>query len=150
MSRSTLFGFACLLMLGACHVGPVISEIPGIREPQGANMVVDLNQAGTIKKLKLEGELVDVRDEGLLIAHSTAAGQRLSLATWDQVYRVRATEFQGFQATVSSNSERREESMKKLRLISRFPQGLSPHLLEKLLAGYEQQVPDPVHADPAN
>lgn len=146
MRQSTrVIGFGCLVMLGACHVGPVLNEMPEIREPQGANVVVDIDQPGKKPRLKLEGELVEVRADGLVIALSTSAGQRLSFASWDDVYRVKATEFGGFQSAAYGGVERREESIARMRLISRFPQGLSPELLDKLLASYDQQAPDPVN-----
>ena len=145
MKQSRLaVGFGCLVLLGACHVGPVINELPEIREPQGANVVVDINQPGKRQRLKFEGELIEVRDDGLVLALSTTDGRRLSFASWGDVWRVKATEFKGFQSTASSSGERREEGIRKMRLISRFPQGLTPDLFDKMLASYDQQALDPI------
>lgn len=124
----------------ACHVGPQIEQSDIARQPQGVSVVIDVMRAGQRERAEQTGELLDVRDDGLIIAtqNESDEAKRIVLVPWKFIYKARASDVSGYAMRYSQGDSQREESIEKLSRVSRFPQGLSPALLEILLANTGQ------------
>jgi hypothetical protein len=147
MKRQTIPAIALLTMLlCGCRVGPNIEEIDAARQPAGAHVVIDLVPSESEKARQLSGELLDVRDDGVIVAGRTgmAAESRITFATWNAMKRIDAGGLPGFRINVTREASRREFVIRKFRVVGRFPQGLSPELLQELLANAGQESMDSV------
>lgn len=140
-SRTLAIMVVSLAVVGACHVGPQVSEIAALRVPHGATVEIVVKEKGSRRKSRYEGELIEVSDAGLLLELEREDGRHLVLAHWRELDKLQATELDGFLMRSSDSPERREELMAEYRLISRFPQGLSDELRSRLLAAYNQDAP---------
>ena len=128
-------------VLPACHVGPRIAGLAGPRQPGGAHVVIDLD-AGRHGPSR-EGELIAVRADGVIVAlPSTGSKLHLTLVGWETIYRLNARGLPGFRTSPERTKAPSEADIDKMRLVSRYPQGLSPALTADLLAAYEQQSLD--------
>jgi hypothetical protein len=117
---------SCILIVGvaaSCSVGPRPDKFPPAREPAGATIQLRLRG-----KRVVTGELLAVQDSGLLVRDSSRillvpnrAVQNGSLVSGG------AGPFRG--KPVGDTRER-------LRLLSRYPSGVSGELLTTLLAAY--------------
>ena len=126
--------------LTACHVGPQVKDLDLANNPEGATVEVQLLPADGEDKLKFEGELLEIRDDGIVFSGASAddADDEVIFVAWSRATRVRATEFGGYRAEPGRSLEWRAETKERFRLISRFPQGISPAILEGLLAAHGQ------------
>ena len=138
---ATLFvSLNVLVAMSGCHIGPQISELPAARTPYGA--VVEITVRGDEnRRFRNNGELIEVGDAGFLLELERADGRYLVLVPWADIESVSATELDGFHARGVRQTEQREEIVAEFRLISRFPQGLTPALRTRLLAVYDQDAP---------
>ena len=136
---------ACLSLaavsLFACHVGPQIQDLDLANNPEGATVEVQVSPADGQDKLKLEGELLEIRDDGIVFS---AVGpdkpeKVLIFVAWSRAARVRATEFGGYRAEVGRSLEWSADTKERFRLISRFPQGISSEVMDSLLAAHHQE-----------
>ena len=127
--------------LSACHVGPQIKDLDLANNPEGATVEVQVLPADGQDKQKFEGELLEIRDDGIVFsgASSDDADDELIFVAWNRAARVRATEFGGYRAKIGRSLEWRAETKERFRLISRFPQGISPEIMDGLLAAHRQQ-----------
>jgi len=137
-------GILALSLLAGCQVGPMIHEIDESKRPFGANVEIQVSQAGRSKTRKCDGELIEARDDGLVVALRTEGGapSRVTFVPWSRIHLVKATEFPGFQAKGTESQSPVSASTARLRIISRFPQGLSAELMGQLLVGYDQAAID--------
>lgn len=129
-------------MLAACHVGPQVDEAGSDlgRQPQGAYVTVAMNRKVDGQRTEHQGELLVVRDDGLVILTPKIEPNDSSvvLIPWSTIYRARANERPKYSVLTSKGDSQLAASIDKLRLLSRFPQGLSVELTEQLLAHYDQ------------
>ncbi len=135
---------AILALLSACSVGPRIDHIYAARLPDGASVLIEIVQSGRQKKQIYEGELLEVRDDGLVVAlrSDSIRDTHIAFVPWNIVYRVKATTLPGIQSYTPHRERRREIAIKEFRIVSRYPQRLSPELLAKLLASFDQKAMD--------
>lgn len=135
-----------LLLLASCHVGPQIAESDLGQQPHGANLLVELKEKTGSKRIEYRGELLDVRDDGLVVAVDDDAdnGIRVALIPWGRIYRASTTDPSGISVRTSWRESYREASTAELRNVSRFPQGLSPELTSRLLSHYGQSTLDTI------
>jgi hypothetical protein len=139
------FRFTCLLLcfaIAGCQVGPRIEKFEQARRPEGIATTIEL-RSGLPEGGRLKGELLEVRDHGLLLNTRETREDRVSArclvfvpytaiedVEFDRLnLRVVAQHNEWIQETRPPSVRDRE----KLRLLSRFPQGLSTPLLEQLL-----------------
>ena len=131
-----------LIMLGlavsACQVGPTVETFKPAHDPEGVRMTLELNK-DLVPGDELEGELLEVRVDGLLLNVAPAPGaesdaRRVWSVSYSQVKRMKMAQRTGWVYEV--DARKRE----KLTLLSRFPQGLSPELLEALLSSQNQDA----------
>ncbi len=147
MSTSKLLMVAlAATWLSACHVGPQIDDTNLGRQPHGASVVVELAEKANAKRIEHRGELLDVRDDGLVVLASEAseAGPRIVLIPWSKIHRASASDLSGIAVRTSQGDNQRNASIEELRNVSRFPQGLSPELIERLLIRYGQTALDSI------
>ncbi len=143
MSARRLFpGMALGLLVAACHVGPQIDQSGLGRQPQGAKVDVELTTKTKSKRVERRGELLEVRDDGLVILGRQDAdnGPRVVLIPWQMIYRASASDLPGIAVRASQGDSQRQASTEELRNVSRFPQGLSAELMSQLLGRYGQST----------
>jgi len=129
-----------ILPIAGCHVGPQIEQTDLGRKPHGAAVVVQLKAKPMAKKAEHQGELLAVRDDGLVLLkeEGVSGAPRIVLIPWNIVYRASAIDLPGVAVRTSQGAAQRGKSTETLRNVSRFPQGLSPTLAGQLLARYGQ------------
>jgi len=127
MWRATILLFTCIV--SACSYGITAKKFPPAQGPSGVMMTITTDQ------LTLHGELIEVRDSGLVIVSQSenklwfvpyAATIRSTIAQTANRYAIKNHQPPG------------PEVREHLRLISRFPQGLTPELLQQLLSLHQQ------------
>jgi len=130
-----------IISLSACHLGPQIKDLDLANNPEGATVKVQVLPAEGRHKLEFDGELLEIRDDGIVFSGTAAADgvDEVVFVAWGRAARVRATEFGGYRAEIGRSLEWSDETKERFRLISRFPQGISPEIMEGLLAAHRQQ-----------
>lgn len=122
--RRTLFVVAIAGgMLSGCYTGPSAGGFGPATTPHGVASTLQLDRT------TVQGELLEVSDSGYVLLAQDA----LVFTPYDAVNDAR---FAGLGSYGSGRP--RAASMAKLRLMSRFPQGLSPPTLAALLAETRQ------------
>jgi hypothetical protein len=151
----------CLAIAG-CHAGTQIENFEQARRPEG--ITVRIETRGGIAE-RVEGELLEVREGGLLLITREAqegggVKRHLVLVPYTAMENVRAeklnlsvlNEFDPWDeedvwAEGDAPPKSRERDREKLRLLSRFPQGLSRPLLEDLLEAEGQTTIDVIDGE---
>jgi hypothetical protein len=122
MRLLTSIGFGLLLVATACTVGTHARNYAPARGPAGAMVNLQLTD-----KSRSTGELLAVETGALLLLSN------------NQLIRVPlASVRRGSAPKVSFNGSLRADKRERLRLISRYPQGVSPSLEGELLRAYGQ------------
>jgi len=111
----------------ACHIGPQASDIEVAHEPGGARTKITA-RSGTV----FDGELLAVADTGLLVLWS----RQVSYMPYAQTSTLTTPMITLTVATRPPSPADRA----RLRLMSRFPQGLTPDLEARLLAALHQRA----------
>ncbi|MFT5501412.1 MAG: hypothetical protein ACI88G_001549 [Woeseiaceae bacterium] len=127
--------------MSACHVGPQIDDLDLAHNPDGATVEVQVLATEEQGKLKFEGELLEIRDDGIIFSGADAkeSADEVIFVAWNRAKRVKATRFGGYNADVGRSLEWGAETKERFRLISRFPQGISPEIMDSLLAVHSQE-----------
>lgn len=119
--------FPAILAAAACTLGGNVKDYPPAKTPQGVHVEVLTNRP------TLSGELLAVDSTGLLVR--TLANELLriplAVARWVQPEH-------GPRVVVTPPEEAALRRLRKVRLMSRFPQGVSSELLESLMRAYGQ------------
>ena len=160
MKIPLLYLLLCLAISG-CHVGPQIENLEHARRPEGITTSIEL-RAGIAENKRVEGELLEVRKDGLLLnareageapvvkrhvvfvpytAMVDVSPEKLKLSVLDNknTWNERA-----------ASKKRLDQHRETLRLLSRLPQGLSRPLLEELLAAEGQTTVDVIDVEPGS
>jgi hypothetical protein len=121
----TLVILACLSN-NACTFGVTAPKYLPAQGPRGVNLHVETSQ------WKYSGELIEVRDTGILML----ADQKLRLLPYTAILssKIDQTPSRYF----ISKTVPKPDVQAQLRLVSRFPQGLTPELTRQLLDAYGQ------------
>lgn len=127
MTRSLIL--ACAFGLLACQVGTRLGEFEPAQGPQGVQAELQLEQE-TVK-----GELLAVQRHSLLIL---SEGRVMNVG-FRAIERAR---FAQMGVRLYKGQEPSEDQRRALQLVSRFPQGVSPQLLDQLLLAYNQSAPE--------
>jgi len=122
MKMACRAGMLALCLAGGCRYGLTVESFPPARAPKGVTSKITTNRA------RFVAELIEVRDDGIVIF----AQQRFRLLPYSVIVSSR---FDGMSSadTISDRRPPKPAARERLRLVSRFPQGLSPELLQKLL-----------------
>ncbi len=119
--------------LWACPMGPSAGSFRPAHSPRGVIATVKFEHS----KGQLRGELLELRDSTLLLLRDTA---RVVVV---QMRAIRSASFRNL-GTVISHGEMYDSDRERLRLMSRFPDGLRPEIAAQLLSAYGQTTPDVV------
>jgi hypothetical protein len=121
--RILQFGALILLALTACQIGTSAQGYPPAKGPAGVMLNIQLAD-----KSKLTGELLAVEDSSLLILQGP------------EILRVRLNSVRaGSGPKVSFTGKNLAGDLReRLRLVSRFPQGVSAELEPRLIQAYGQ------------
>ena len=111
----------------ACYIGPRTADIEVAHQPGGASITITA-RSGTV----LDGELLAESDSGLVLLW---AGQ-LGYIPYAQTSSLKAQTIDLSIAAGQPSPPDRE----RLRLMSRFPQGLTPDLETRLLTALHQKA----------
>jgi hypothetical protein len=121
-----------ILSVSACTVGPSAKHFAPATAPDGIE--VDLRVPGFAR---VQGELLEVQDSGLVILRN----DRVTFVPLGDIqygnFRQRGTLVTGGRFVDATAAT-------ELRLVSRFPAGLTPERRAALLAAYGQTAPDRV------
>ena len=141
-----------VLAISACQLGPRIDKFEHAREPEGITTTIELSR-GFSEGGRLEGELLEVQEHGLLLnvrelQESGVVKRRLVFVPFIAMEDIDLHQL-GIKVladydgdTEEDVTSRRVYQRERLRLLSRFPQGLSTPLLEQLLAAEGQSAVD--------
>ena len=111
----------------SCRYGTSVKNFPPATGPRGVMVQVTTDQQ------TLSGELIEVRDTGLVVL----VEQKLRLLPFATIVSSRVDQTPSRYA-VAERRAPTPEAREHLRLLSRFPQGLTTELLQSLLRTYEQ------------
>jgi hypothetical protein len=116
-------GLIALILLAGCAVGSKAKNYAPAQGPAGATVELEL-----VGKPALTGELLAVADSSLLVQ----SDGRLHRVRWSLIASGKAPKVSFTGPTPEA------EVRERLRLISRYPQGVSPELQSRLLQAYGQ------------
>jgi hypothetical protein len=103
------------------HIGPSAENFPLALRPNGATVTVQT--AGQT----VAGELLAVRDDGVVILH----GSKLSLVSYSDLRSVKVVDLTDYSIGAGAPQP---APRAKLNALSRYPQGISAALQQKLFA----------------
>jgi hypothetical protein len=126
---------AIVLLAAGCRLGTTVPKFVPAVAPEGVRATLVLGTGRVV------GELLAVTDSALVVRRYTATPP-IALVPYKAIHR---SSFHQVGAALEGGHPPRAEAREKLRLVSRFPQGLSPDLMQRLLSGYGQT--DPVVLD---
>ena len=120
-----LVGLGCFA--NGCSFGMTAKKFPPALSAKGVTMRVVTDQR------TVSGELIEVRDTGIVIL----ADQKMQLLPYSSMVTANA---EGIGSSLKIDGRRTPdpEVHDRLRLLSHFPQGLSPQLLQEFLGRYGQ------------
>lgn len=135
-----------LALVCGCSTGIEVADFKPAQGPAGVQMELKLDR-DVLDDNKIEGELLAIRPDGILLSvngymGSDSSVRRVVLIPFSMIDTA-ALEQMG-KARVESQGEQSEIVLNRLRLVSRFPQGVSDELLTSLMNAYGQaelQVP---------
>ena len=116
-----------LCLAGGCSRGMTVKKFPPARSPAGLTVHVR-----TVEHEFL-GELIEVRDAGIVVL----AEKKVRLLRYNVIALATARE-SGGRALLGNRRPPDSANREDLRLLSRFPQGLSPEVLANLLIANNQ------------
>jgi hypothetical protein len=119
---------AVALIVAACPVGTPAGRFEPARGPGGVAADLRLVERGRVR-----GELLALTDSALVIRDSAIAVVRYA--------SIREGTFRQVGAVSFNRRAPRDGDRDRLRRVSRFPQGLSPELLQRLLEAHGQSEP---------
>jgi hypothetical protein len=125
MTRSTLIS-AAVVLLAACYHGPSIRNFEPANAPDG--IAADLR----LRKARIHGELLAVEDSALIVLTDQ---DRIVMAPLDSI---RQGIFGDLGEVLGESGDIHRNRRERLRLLSRFPGGLTPEIRTRLLAAYGQ------------
>ena len=134
-----------MLLVAACSVGIKIEAFKPAQGPQGVHIELQL-EGKAIRGRKISGELLAVRADRILLnvidkPDSANATSRVVLIPYSLIKTV-DPEQMGRMRFRSQRKEMDEDHLNRLRLVARFPQGLSDEMLAVLLADLGQDQVD--------
>lgn len=120
-----LLTLACLS--NGCSLDMTARKYRPAQEPKGVNMRIDTTLG------KFSGELIEVRNVGIVVL----ADQKLRLLPYTVILSSKIDQTESRYA-IYQRTVPKPEVQEHLRLLSRFPQGLTPELMKQFLGEYGQ------------
>ena len=130
MLRSLIVAIV-ILGTSACYHGPNAQHFGPALGPRGIQVNVELSDS------KIPGELLEVQDSALLLLR--ASGTPVVLVP---LRDIRTATFQQTALLIHRGAFVGGRTAAQLRMMSRYPNGLSPELRAALLAAYGQTEPE--------
>ena len=131
MTMSRAIGLLILavfsFLANGCSFGMTALKYPPAQGPTGVIMRVKTAQG------QLSGELIEVRDSGIVVL----ADRKLRLLPYTVILSSEVDRTPSRYA-ISHQTVPKPNVQAHLRLLSRFPQGLSPELMQQLLEAFGQ------------
>lgn len=124
--------FACT----GCSVGPQIHEFDPAHEPAGIRAEVTTRSAVPGEK-KLSGEILAITDAGVLLLRESDETPRIVQVPYEVLSTVDPAQRTAVRVSTLAVEER-PVRVGRLRLLARYPQGITPELLQALLRAYGQ------------
>ena len=126
-----------LSIAGCATIGVEVDEFKPAQGPQGVHMELKLHD-GIVDGNRIEGELLAVRADGVVLnvlddTDKAEPSARLVLVPFWMTNSARLEQM-GSVRVKSQGQAVDEKYLNKLRLVARFPQGLSDELMATLLA----------------
>ncbi len=136
MKKSLLLQLLVPLVTAGCSTNVEVKDFKPAQSPHGIQMELSLN-GDVLDGNKITGELLAVRADGVLLnvaeyPDSEGPGNSIVLIPFWMMNRAKLEQM-GSVKVESQGEEANELYLARLRLVSRFPQGLSDELLAKLL-----------------
>lgn len=129
MRLLTAAAMISILVIPACKIGKSGKDLPLATQPGGAQVAVAL------QGVRVPGELIAVRDDGVVVT----ARKQLSFFPFVSLGGLTIQQMSGdYQLSPGERPSR--EKFERLRLVSRFPQGLTPEIERQLLAELGQSA----------
>jgi hypothetical protein len=134
------------LLIAGCQIGPRINTFEAAHQPQGITTTVKL-RSGHVTDGHLQGELLEVRSNGVLLKAQgmykdhTIDTPRLVFVPYTAIKDVHIDQLY---LNAHENPVRYQD---ELRVLSRFPQGLSSSLLDTLLEAEGQSRVEVIDRD---
>jgi hypothetical protein len=128
MKRKSHVLLAAIITLTACTIGGNAGKWVVANGPAGATVEVSTTSA------RLNAELIEVGDEGVVLKRSDG---KLVFARYSVIQRLRAPR-QGAGYEAGGGIPPTQTARTNLKLVSHFPQGLTPEIRAKLLAAAGQ------------
>jgi len=119
-------------LLGACQFGGRVEGFPPATAPRGARVSLNGTPAA---------ELLLVQDTALVVLLRVGAGSRVTVAPFRKI-RTADFEHLGADYDFIASTSPDQELLARLRVVSRYPQGLTAEQMAKLLASLGQSAPD--------
>lgn len=116
-----------VLALVGCHMGGRVDRFAPANGPEGVAVALELRRGG-----RAQGELLAVQDTALVVL----AQDTVTLVPYGALETGEFSQVEGeLRGTPPA-----PDFARRLRLVSRFPQGLTPDMLARLLAAYGQSA----------
>lgn len=122
--RALLLTFTAVVSLASCRFGTNPKNVDWVNSPSGARVALRVKDEPADRV----GELLAADDDGVLLR-----GTSLVRVAWDRVYAIDVDQLSG-NYDVMRGQKIMFETKRRLMLVSRFPQGVSPELMTQLLA----------------
>ena len=117
--------------VAGCGLGRTAEEFPVARSPEGIRISIVTDSTHV-----REAELLAVEDTALLIL---LADDRIASVPWSVV---RSAELHGFLSDAPRRNVPSQAMRERWKSVARFPQGLTPELLARLLEARSQNAPE--------
>ena len=113
------------MLTSGCAYGMTAEKLTPAHEPAGATAHV------STEGRQLSGELIALQDDGVLLLE----GKMLRLVPYS---RIVSAQFDQTKETIANHQAPAHDRRERLRMLSRYPQGVAPDLLRDLLRAYGQ------------
>lgn len=120
------------VVTGACMFGRTAATYPPARTPSGLQTTVYTTRSA------LTGELLAATDTSLIIVSEPGAPCPVRCVVLVPYAAILLAEFPSLRSANFDPPGPRAHDMRNLRLHSRYPQGISPELMARLLEAYGQ------------
>ena len=132
-------------LVAGCSVGIKIEDFKPAQGPQGVHIELLLERR-TILGRRISGELLAIRADRILLKvfdnpDSPNATSRVLLIPYSLIRTLKPEQMDRMRL-LSQREEMDEDHLNRLRLVARFPQGLSDEMLAVLLADLGQDQVD--------
>jgi hypothetical protein len=125
---------AVSLALAGCHIGTRAERFDPARKPEGVGAEIQ------VRGKTLNGELLEVGASSLLLLAQRQSAGRVVLVPYAAIEDAQFRQMSS--CRIRSGLPPEAAVRERLRQVSRFPQGLAPELLQRMLEDLGQSEPE--------